>query len=164
MNIETTERQSDLFTPQDLYRFEEASTGQRFVNLLIDSLTIQWGLAYLTNMVWIKILSGISPEVAYEVQVYGAGRNSGEAILVILLFSYMNYMIYYTCCEKLFRGYTLGKLVSGTRAIREDGEELTFGNALLRSLSRLVPIEAFSGFGGHPWHDTWTKTMVVKTR
>jgi len=27
-----------------------------------------------------------------------------------------------------------------------------------------VPLEALSAFGGHPWHDRWTKTRVVKTR
>ena len=66
--------------------------------------------------------------------------------------------------EKLFKGYTVGKLITGTRAIREDGKELTFKNAILRSLSRMVPFEPFSAFGGSPWHDRWTKTRVIKSR
>jgi uncharacterized RDD family membrane protein YckC len=37
----------------------------------------------------------------------------------------VNYLVYYTLCEKLFRGQTLGKLITGTRAIRTDGEKLT---------------------------------------
>jgi uncharacterized RDD family membrane protein YckC len=65
--------------------------------------------------------------------------------------------------KKLFRGQTLGKLFTGTRAIRTDGEELTFKDALLRSLCRLIPFEVFSGFGV-PWHDSLTITMVVKKR
>jgi len=97
-------------------------------------------------------------------RVYGIGASTFDIIIITLLLGYLNSVLYYTCCEKFFRGHTLGKLVSGTRAIRENGQELTFGDAILRSLSRLVPFEAFSAFGGHPWHDTWTKTMVVKTR
>jgi uncharacterized RDD family membrane protein YckC len=69
--------------------------------------------------------------------------------------------VYYSLCEKLFRGQTLGKLITATCALRTDGEELTFKDALLRSLCRLVPLEVFSGFGV-PWHDAWTNTMVVK--
>jgi len=66
-------------------------------------------------------------------------------------------------CEKAFKGRTLGKVISGTRAIRNDGGELTLKDALLRSLSRLVPFEVFSGFGT-PWHDSWTNTQVIKAR
>jgi hypothetical protein len=40
---------------------------------------------------------------------------------------------------------------------------LTFKDALLRSLCRLIPFEVFSGFGV-PWHDSLTNTMVVKKR
>jgi uncharacterized RDD family membrane protein YckC len=64
----------------------------------------------------------------------------------------------------LFRGYTLGKFITGTRAIRDDDDELTFKDALLRSLCRIVPLEVFSALAGFPWHDRWTKTKVVKTR
>ncbi|MBK6634385.1 MAG: hypothetical protein IPG38_08770 [Chitinophagaceae bacterium] len=55
-------------------------------------------------------------------------------------------------------------MVTGTRAIRQDGNELTFKDALLRSLCRLVPFEVFSGFNILTWHDSWTETMVIKAR
>ena len=42
--------------------------------------------------------------------------------------------------------------------------ELTFKDALLRSLSRCVPFEVLSGFSTLTWHDSWTGTMVVKAR
>ena len=85
-------------------------------------------------------------------------------IMATYLIAILNYLFYYTLCEKLFRGYTLGKLITGTRAVKENGQELSFTDAILRSLSRMVPFEAFSAFGGHPWHDRWTKTMVIKSR
>jgi uncharacterized RDD family membrane protein YckC len=81
-------------------------------------------------------------------------------IIVVVL---MNYIVYYTLCEKLFKGYTLGKLITGTKAVRLDGSALRFKDALLRSLRRMVPFEVFSGFGT-PWHDSWTNTTVIKAR
>lgn len=136
---------------------EPATRGQRFVNLLIDSIFMQFVLSYATDAI-----------VVYFAQSYFTGSESAdENFWTIFLLSYLaaltNRMLYYTICEKAFKGRTLGKLCSRTRAIRNDGQELTFRDALLRSLCRLVPFEEFSGFG-RPWHDTWTRTQVVKVR
>ena len=98
--------------------------------------------------------------IAYE------GETSGSLIFLGLCIAYFNYIFYYTICETAFKGYTLGKIITGTRAVRNDGSNLTFKDAILRSLSRIVPFEVFSGLGSpcNPWHDTWTKTMVIKAR
>ena len=69
---------------------------------------------------------------------------------------------YFTLIEGLSKGRILGKLITGTVAVREDGSPIAFSDALRRSLSRVVPFEPFSGFGDRPWHDTWTNTIVVK--
>ena len=141
--------------------YEYASTGQRFLNYLIDNLLMQFGLGFLTGMAVGVVLALVAPEylqrVAYDESTF-------DYFFLNYLIAIVNYLLYYTICEKAFKGYTLGKLVTGTRAIRIDGGELTFKDAVLRSLSRLVPFEAFSAFGGHPWHDTWTNTMVIKSR
>jgi uncharacterized RDD family membrane protein YckC len=100
---------------------------------------------------------------AYAMQI-ASEKDPWDLILLSYAIGFFNYLIYYTICEKAFRGYTLGKLLTGTRAIRDNGEELTFKDALLRSLSRLVPFEVLSGFAARPWHDSWTKTQVVKVR
>ena len=151
---------NDLLTEEThpLFRFTHASRGERFINYVIDNLLMRYALSYLTGMVVGSIGATIAPEFMNNM-IYNSD------IMNLLLLSYIigifNYIIYYTLCEKLFKGQTLGKLITKTRAIRTDGEELTFKDALLRSLSRLVPFEPFSGFGDL-WHDTWTKTMVVK--
>ncbi|HEX2627520.1 MAG TPA: RDD family protein, partial [Chitinophagaceae bacterium] len=67
-------------------------------------------------------------------------------------------------CEKLFQGYTIGKLLTGTRAVRNDGKELTWKDAIVRSLCRMIPFEVLSGFAYRPWHDSITKTTVVQVR
>jgi uncharacterized RDD family membrane protein YckC len=134
-----------------------ASTTQRFLNYLIDNLLLQFGLSFLAAIA-VGVIIGIwFPD-------YNPNENTFELLLLFYLVGIVNYLIYYTICEKAFKGYTLGKLITGTRAVREDGNELTIKDALLRSLSRIVPFEAFSAFGGYPWHDSWTKTRVVKSR
>jgi len=143
--------------------FVYATQGQRFVNWLIDNLLMRFGLSYLSGIAIGFILALTAPDFLTEAS-YSAGGLSGGLVLLSFMISYLNYIVYYTICEKLFKGYTLGKLITGTRAIRQDGKELTFKNALLRSLSRCVPFEVFSGFNTLTWHDSWTDTMVIKAR
>jgi uncharacterized RDD family membrane protein YckC len=163
MNIETNlpEVPQDIFTEQELLNYQDASLGQRFLNYLIDSLVMQYGLGLLTGALVVQLLLAVAPDTAYA--LFG-DENSGSFLISVYLISIVNYLIYYTFCEKVFKGYTLGKLITGTRAIRFDGGELTLKDAFLRTLSRCVPFEPISAFGTAPWHDRWTKTTVVKTR
>ena len=138
-----------------------ASTGQRFLNFLIDNLLLRFGLSMLTGMAVGMTLAFLAPDYMLELS---QSDNTFGLFALSYLIVIVNYLIYYTICEKAFKGYTLGKLITGTRAVREDGNELTLKDALLRSLSRMVPFEAFSAFGGYPWHDSWTKTRVIKSR
>ncbi|MFN2439403.1 MAG: RDD family protein [Chitinophagaceae bacterium] len=161
-NPNAQEIEQQLFTDEDLYNYTEASTGQRFLNLIIDNILMRYGLSYLSGMAVGYILGAFFPEAAYR--LFG-DENSFNVLALGYLIVTVNYLVYYTFSEKVFNGYTLGKLITGTRAVRQDGGELTFRDAFLRSASRLVPFEAFSALGGNsPWHDKWTKTMVIKSR
>jgi uncharacterized RDD family membrane protein YckC len=60
------------------------------------------------------------------------------------------------------KGRSLGKWITGTVAVRLDGNTINWKDAFLRSLSRIVPFEPFSALGYAPWHDKWTETTVVK--
>lgn len=142
-------------------QYEQATQGQRFLNWLIDNLFMRYALTYVTGRLVGEMIVRFFPDFALRLAYE---ENTIDVLLVTYLFGFFNYLIYYTFCERAFKGYTLGKLITGSRAIRNDGQELTFKDAILRSLSRLVPFEAFSGFGDRPWHDSWTKTTVVKSR
>lgn len=157
--------QQDLLAEEmnSLDPFTYASQGQRFLNWLIDNLLMRFGLSYLTGMAIGMLLAVIAPEFLMRI-AESQGRMTGDMFLLSVIVGYFNYIVYYTLCEKLFKGYTLGKIITGTRAIRQDGNELTFKDALLRSLSRCVPFEVLSGFSTLTWHDSWTGTMVVKAR
>ena len=130
--------------------FEYASAGQRFVNYLID-LIIFYVLMFIVG-----IFIGIAAV---------AGLASIESVAVTILtyvFAIAFYLLYYTLLEGS-KGKTLGKLVSKTKVVTEDGTPMTYNKAFVRSLSRLVPFEPLSVFFGlKMWHDQWTNTMVVK--
>lgn len=158
--------ENDVQPAADLFdnhiQFTEASQGARFLNFLIDNLFMNYALSYATGYLVGYILAELAPEFLMSI-AYSDERGL-DFYLLALIIHYFNYLFYYTICEKAFNGYTLGKLITGTRAIRADGTSLTFRDALLRTLSRMVPFEVFSALGGSPWHDRWTKTVVVKAR
>ena len=54
---------------------------------------------------------------------------------------------YYSLFEYLSGGRTIGKLLTGTMVVSEDGRPLTYPQVLGRTLSRFVPFEPFSFFG-----------------
>lgn len=158
--MENTTEINDLLDDETLPLFTLASRNERLANFVIDNLLMRYGLSYLTGMAVGWVGSSLAPEFMSRL-IYET--NTFNLLLLAYIIGIFNYLIYYTLCEKFFKGQTLGKLITKTRAIRNDGEELTFKDAFVRSLCRLVPFEPFSGFGD-PWHDTWTKTMVVKNR
>jgi uncharacterized RDD family membrane protein YckC len=61
-------------------------------------------------------------------------------------------------------GKTVGKFLTKTKVVNEDGMPPSFKNCILRSLSRMVPFEPFSLLmdGQTAWHDRWPKTYVVQ--
>jgi uncharacterized RDD family membrane protein YckC len=78
------------------------------------------------------------------------------------------FIVYYTLMEGA-TGTTFGKLITRTRVVDEAGRRITFAQALLRSLSRVVPFEMFSVLFADDedprgWHDRWPRTRVVRTR
>jgi uncharacterized RDD family membrane protein YckC len=72
----------------------------------------------------------------------------------------------YAFFEGLF-GWTIGKLITGTRVVRLDADvKPPFLNILGRSFARLIPFEPLSFFGTKPggWHDHLSKTRTVHIR
>lgn len=132
---------------------EDASTGQRFGNYIIDliSFYLLW-LAVVFTIVMIDPYNGFIASLE--------GINTIIDRLITLIF----FGFYIMIIEGITKGRTLGKVITGTRAVRYDNEPFTWGDAIKRGFSRMVPFEQLSGFGGHPWHDQWTDTRVVKVK
>ena len=71
-------------------------------------------------------------------------------------------LIYYIFFETLF-GQTIGKFITKTIVVDENGERVTHEVILIRTLCRLIPFYEFSFFGipCRGWHDSISKTYVV---
>ena len=154
----TNESSVDILSDIDV-SYQYASTGQRFLNYFIDNLILQYGLSFVSGILVALVFEPLNPGLLDRMTTNG----TSEYWLFLFIILVLNYILYYPLCEKLFHGRTIGKLVTGTKAVKEDGSPLSFKDALLRSLVRMVPFEPLSGFGT-PWHDSWTNTTVIKAR
>src|SRR6187399_1612126 len=98
MQVEENLQQPEhLFTEEDVFQYQDASTGQRFLNYLIDNLFMNYGLGYVTGSLVGYVLGTFFPEFAID--LFG-DRGQIELLLFGLVLAYFNYIIYYTFCEK----------------------------------------------------------------
>ena len=133
-----------------------AGTWLRFFNFVIDYVA-WYACVFLTGMA----LGVMTRVTGIDMVSFFIGETI-EAKLWQTLLACIVWIAYYTLVEGASKGRSLGKLITRTKAVTDDGGPLTWKLAFKRSLCRLIPFEPFSGFGGHPWHDTITKTCVVK--
>jgi len=141
-----------------------ASVGQRFLNFIIDSIAY-YILTYVVGFfIGVIILAANGGNRISIPQDDDSGFSATNLQIILVLFNIILLILYYALFEKLAKGKTIGKLVTGTKVINKDGSDITWKQAFLRSIIRYVPFEPLSCFGGYPWHDTWSNTTVVKTR
>jgi uncharacterized RDD family membrane protein YckC len=135
------------------YTFTQASSGKRFVNLLVDRLAIY--------LVWNYLLYKASVALLRVIYEYTHSRELLYAFSYLITVTFFVFIL--AIVESSTGGKTLGKLITGTRAVNQDGSRISPKTAILPCLSRLVPFEAFSALGkpSFPWHDRWTKTYVI---
>ncbi len=125
-----------------------ASQSKRFTNYIIDFIFIM----VFSFMIGV-VLALISPEMLEAIE------NGGR--LLDYVFGFVVGMIYYSVFE-MITGRTIGKLVTGTKVVDEEGNKPDANAILVRSLCRYIPFEALSFLGDGPgWHDTMSKTRVV---
>lgn len=121
--------------------------GVRFVNYLIDRIVL-FGLTLGTGM----LIGIFAPS-------YGRQISTVEDYAI----SFSILILYYTIFEGVAQ-ISLGKLVTGTVVVDMEGKKPSFGMVLGRSFSRLIPFDGLSFLGSSAigWHDTISKTRVVK--
>ncbi len=144
----------DFQNNQDATELTFASQGKRLANYLIDIIC-----AYFCMFFVASLLLGVGSSNESTTLLHEPESSSGlESLFTLLTFS-----LYYFLTETLMKGRTIGKLITGTRAITSKHEYLTAGDALKRTLCRLIPFDALSFLisSGYGWHDKWTDTMVV---
>jgi uncharacterized RDD family membrane protein YckC len=124
-----------------------ASHALRLRNFICDSLVV------VPLMIGMGIAASKIPAIAVTYSEWSTIINWGT------------YFSYYFLSETLF-GKTLGKLLTGTKVVNSEGSRLTLSQLAVRNLIRLIPFEAFSFLGAEPegWHDTLSRSYVVKAR
>jgi uncharacterized RDD family membrane protein YckC len=136
----------DQLSAPDLH-LVDANKGKRFANFLIDYI--------ITTIISIPVFWMIFFTSA---DYLDSPTSLGERLLGILM-----YFGYYTLLEGLTGGKSVGKYITRTRVVMQNGDKPEFSTFALRSVCRIVPFEAFSFLGSKNtgWHDDWSKTRVV---
>jgi uncharacterized RDD family membrane protein YckC len=135
------------------------TSGIRFVYYLIDSV-----IYYLLSTLLSGILALIIP---YLFNFNDMNQSNSLAIVIIylisFLFSWSILFMYYFILERTIDA-TIGKLIFGYVVVDKYGNKPSGRQIAIRSVSRLVPFEAFSCFSWKGWHDRWSDTMVISKK
>lgn len=142
---------TSIFDEQPLVQY--ADNGKRFVNYLIDLAA--YYLLYLMFAFITGALLAIAGHSAEEIREMFSNR------LLPACMSLGAYFLYYFMVEGITKGRTLGKLITKTVAVNEDLSAITWKQAFMRTICRMIPFEPLSGFGNQFWHDRLSKTHVI---
>lgn len=128
-----------------------ASQGKRLANYIIDQV------AFLALFVLLLI-----PVLMFFPDFF-SDDDSAVSKLRDRIVAMVLYALFMGAAEAIFKGKSLGKLITGTRAVNEDGSTISAATAFKRGFSRAVPFCAFSALGNpsYPWQDRWTNTYVI---
>jgi uncharacterized RDD family membrane protein YckC len=132
-----------------------ASQGQRFLNVIIDSVFIY--ILILSAGTTIVLIGEATNNFAVSSWVENMN------IVEIIAYGLLILFLYYFLTEVYF-SRTLAKLVTRTVVVRKDGSKSTIKMIFIRTLSRFIVFEALSYLGSvsRGWHDSLSGTYVVK--
>jgi uncharacterized RDD family membrane protein YckC len=135
------------------YNLYQASSGKRFANYLIDTLVFYLLWRLFVAMWFAQILFALDFPIENRALLYLVAYLAACLFLGLIIAGF----------EAATGGKTIGKYITRTRAVTDEGVPIGPRKALLRFLARQVPFEAFSALGSpcYPWHDRWTKTLVI---
>lgn len=133
-----------------------ASKGQRFANYIVDAI-VYYLIVCLTG-----VLAGALYNLGYEGMYNWA---VGMSLLGGAVFNLTIMALYYLFMEGITQR-TVGKFITGTIVLAEDGSKPEIRTIAIRTLCRYIPFEAFSFFNdsGRGWHDSIAKTYVVNAK
>jgi uncharacterized RDD family membrane protein YckC len=129
-----------------------AGLGARFLNFLIDGIVARIVVVSVAGVL-AAFLRSSSPDV------------DGSTAIVVAVIGFVAFLGYYAVLEAAF-GWTIGKLITGTRVVRFDGGKPRVAQIIGRTFARFIPFEPFSvlGSSNQGWHDSLSGTRVVRVR
>jgi uncharacterized RDD family membrane protein YckC len=130
-----------------------ASKGKRFANFVIDIL-----VRYVIFFIFGFFAALIDPE-GFNAWILSVSP------LEDILYGLLVLMVYYIIIESLTQR-SIGKYITGTKIIMEDGSKPGAGVIIKRTLCRLIPFEAFTFLGDTAagLHDKLSNTRVVDVK
>lgn len=143
-NQNQPEEKESIF--ENIQTLEEASKGTRLANYIIDVIVSQvifYSFMFLILAINESILDAFPP----------------LTVLLVLGFNFFYYFLF----ETYANGKTIGKFATGTRVVTIDNDVPDAGTIAIRSLCRYIPFNQFSFLGETGWHDSLSKTRVVKS-
>ncbi|MBP1224330.1 RDD family protein [Flavobacterium sp. 1355] len=132
-----------------------ASSGQRFLNYILDFIFVT--IIFVMICLFIGVLIGLFGLDGLREAMDGMGDSGWNLVLVVI------YLSYFFITEGIF-GRSIGKFITGTVLVDENGEKPDFGSVVKRSFSRLIPFDNFSFLGSRGWHDSISDTYVVNKK
>ncbi|PZU87821.1 MAG: hypothetical protein DI529_06540 [Chryseobacterium sp.] len=129
----------------------------RFLNFLIDYIVvilIQYLIGIMIGLLYYSTQSSFMYKIILAI----------NDRLFAWIFSVIVFLIYYTTLEFFTKGRSVGKFITGTTVVKDDGSLPTSNDFLKRNLIRIVPFDTLSFLGSHGWHDSWSDTKVVKRK
>ncbi len=131
-----------------------ASSGKRFVNYIIDGIFFMIFCLLFGAGLGIAVAI-ISPS---SVSFFEHDNKVFNYLLTIVAG-----LIYYSILEYT-TGRTIGKFITKTRVVNENGKKPDFKTILIRSLCRFIPFEQFSFFSSDNTglHDKISKIRVIE--
>jgi len=129
---------------------------KRLLNLLIDVAAVI--LIFLFIGV-VGVLASLLGSDAILIWFEQMDTNTDRIITTLV-------MVVYLFVTELLTQRSLGKLITGTIVVMEDGSKPTTKAILVRALCRILSIEALSFIRKVPrgWHDTASDTYVVDAK
>jgi uncharacterized RDD family membrane protein YckC len=128
--------QLTIDTPEQVsIRFPVAGLGSRFLAILAD--TVVQAVAYAVLILIFVLIATSAPKTTG-----GALSHTGEKWLIagIILFHFLMYWGYFTLFETFWNGQTPGKKLFKIRVIQQSGRQITFFEAMIRNLLRVVDL------------------------
>lgn len=137
-----------------------ASQGKRILNFIID---------YIAQMLFAALLSFtitfIMALIDYSAAMEWADRVENMGAVLEYILGFLMIIIYYMTFEGII-SRSVGKFITGTKVVLEDGSKPTLYTIFIRTISRCIPFEMFSflGVSGRGWHDRNSRTFVVNVK
>ncbi|MNT53298.1 RDD family protein [compost metagenome] len=130
-----------------------ATQGQRFLNYVID-LIVQYVIIFVLGFIF-SVLSLLTGYTGIMDWIGSMGDLEGYLVFFFVV------ILYYTLFESLC-SRTIGKYITKTIVVNEDGSKPDSQIILKRTLCRLIPFDGLSFLGsGRGWHDSISDTYVV---